>query len=110
VIELIIKGIIGFLVPTILGFLIGKLKIKASEGKSILKEFEKIKVNELMDMKSDLSNKFFIYDALDEVEDYLVISFQEKCERYFELGGNTYIHQLYEKSKKWKIKHTGYLK
>ena len=76
----------------------------------ILNEFKELKESQLADMKSDLSGKFFIYDAMDEVEDYLVYSFREKCERYFSLNGDSWIHPMYDKSFKWKIKPTGYLK
>ena len=61
-------------------------------------------------MKHELSNKFFVYDALDVVEDYLVMSFREQCEQYFDLGGDSWIHPMYDQSFKWKIKQTKYLK
>ena len=115
--EIILKTImtvISFIVTGLLGYLFGKVKeyrkkIKEKEDK-ILIEFQQIKESELLDMKSDLSNKFFVYDALDEVEDYLVESFREKCKRYFDLGGDSWIHPMYDKSFEWKMKQTGYLK
>ena len=75
-----------------------------------MEEFAQLKESQILDMRSDLSSKFFIYDSMDEVEDYLVMSFREKCERYFKMNANTWIHPMYEKSFQWKIKQTQFLK
>lgn len=109
-IETIIKSTISFVVTGLLGYCLSLIKSYKKERKDILYEFKELKQSQLMDMKSDLSSKFYIYDAMDEVEDYLVESFREKCERYFHLGGNTWIKPMYDKSFHWKIKPTGYLK
>lgn len=109
VITFMISGILGYCVSIIKNYK-KKLKNKKEEENEILEEFKKLKKTQLMDMRNDLSNKFFVYDVLEEVEDYLVISFREKCEKYFEMGGNNWIHPMYDKSFQWKIKQTGYLK
>ena len=122
--EIILKSImtiISFVITGILGYLVGKVKeyrkkIKDKEDrilqeiKELKNKFNELKNSQLMDMKSDLSNKFFIYDAMDEVEDYLVEGFRKDCERYFELGGDSWIHPMYDKSFEWDMKYTGYLK
>jgi len=108
-ITFIVSGILGYCISVIKNYK-KRLESKKIEEKQILEEFQKLKETQLMDMRNDLSNKFFIYDALEIVEDYLVISFREKCEKYFEMGGNNWIHPMYDKSFKWKIKPTGYLK
>lgn len=108
-VELVLKSIISYIIPIILGFLIGILKNIKANDKEFKEDLKKIKENELLEMRGDLSNKFYVYDAMEEVEDYLVMSFQEKCERYFAMGGNNWIHPMYDKSKNWKIKPTGYL-
>jgi hypothetical protein len=108
-IQTIINCIASFLVTTCLSVTLKKIKKFKETENNFMKEFEGIKDSQLMDMKSDLSNKFFVYDAMTEVEDYLVMAFREKCERYFSMGGDTWIHPMYDKSFTWKIKHTGYL-
>lgn len=105
-----INTIITFVVSGVLGYCVSSIKKYRKQKDKILEEFKQIKESQLMDMRSDLSSKFYVYDSMDEVEDYLVISFQEKCERYFALEGNHYIRALYDKSFKWKVKPTGYLK
>lgn len=109
-IDTIIKTIITFVASGVLGYCVSTIKNYKKGKEQILIEFNELKESQLMDMRSDLSNKFYVYDAMEEVEDYLALSWQEKCERYFKLGGNNYLHNLYEKSQKWKIKPTGYLK
>ena len=108
--ETIIKTILSFVTTGILGYCVSTIKYYKKGKDEILKEFKELKESQLADMKSDLSGKFFIYDAMEEVEDYLVYSFREKAERYFKMGGDSWIHPMYEKSKTWKIKPTGYLK
>ena len=109
-IDTTLKTIISFVVTGFLGYVLNQLRNYKKIKSEILQEFKELKESQLCDMRSDLSSKFYIYDAMDEVEDYLFLSWQEKAQRYFNLGGNAYIHQLYEKSNKWRIKQTGYLK
>lgn len=116
-IETAIKTLISLVVSGLFGYLIGRIKNykKRLEDKKvadaeIIKEIKTLKEDQLLEMRNDLSNKFFVYDALEEVEDYLVMSFREKCERYFDYGGDSWIHPMYNSSFNWKIKPTGYLK
>ena len=109
-VNTVISTIIAFICTGILGYCVSTIKNYKKNKDELLREFEHLKESQLMDMRSDLASKFFVYDSMEEVDDYLVISFQEKMERYFSLGGNSYLHGLYEKSKEWKVKPTGYLK
>lgn len=113
ILNFVVTGVLGYLVATLKNL---KKKKKEKEDK-VLKEIEEIKTKletidqeDLKQMKSDISNKFFVYDAMEIVEDYLVESFRNECERYFDRGGDSWIHPMYDKSFEWKIKFTGYLK
>lgn len=108
-INIIINTVLTTLVGGILGYFTSLLKNYKKQKDEILNEFKELKESQLLDMKNDLSNKFFVYDDMEEVEDYLVIAFREKCERYFKMGGNTWIHPMYDKSFQWKMKKTGYI-
>jgi len=113
IVNFVVTGILGYLVATLKNI---KAKKKEKEDKILLeienikKKLEKLDQEDLLQMKSDLSNKFFIFDAMDEIEDYLVESFRNECERYFDRGGDSWIHNQYEKSFDWEIKPTIYTK
>ncbi len=106
VVNFVVTGGLGYCVSTIKNL---KAKKKEKDDK-ILSKIETLEENQLLEMRNDLSNKFYVYDAMQSVEDYLVMSFREKCERYFNMGGDSWIHPMYDKSFKWEIKPTGYLK
>ena len=108
-IQQAINTAVAFVVSGLLGYCVSQLKSFKKQKSDIMSEFKQIKQSQLADMKSDLSNKFYVYDAMNEVEDYLVMAFREKCERYFQMDGDSWIHPMYEQSFKWKIKKTGYL-
>ena len=107
-ISLAVSGIVGYLIGRIKDYK-KKLQDKKTMEERIIKEIKLLKEDQLLEMRNDLSNKFFVYNAMDEVEDYLVMSFREKCERYFGYGGDSWIHPMYDTSFNWKIKPTGYL-
>ena len=117
----ILRTIINFAVTGLLGYVVASLKSMKKKKKekddlilSKLEQLEKrldaIDQEDLLQMKSELSNKFYVYDAMDEVEDYLVESFRKECERYFDRKGDSWIHPMYDKSFDWEIKPTEYLK
>ncbi len=116
VISTKISTLVTTLIGVILGYFTGLIKnykkqrLQDQKEKTlIIEEIKQLKENQMEDMRNDLSNKFYVYDAMEEVEDYLVIAFRKKCERYFEMDGDTWIHPMYDKSFKWKLKKTGYL-
>jgi hypothetical protein len=108
-----IGAAISTAVTIVIGWLFGYFSNAAKNYKlqrdEILKEIKQLKETQMEDMRNDLTNKFYVYDAMEEVEDYLVMAFRKKCERYFEMDGDTWIHPMYDKSFKWKLKKTGYL-
>lgn len=107
-ITIITSGVLGYFTSSIKNYKKQKLEDQKEKTK-ILKEIKQLKETQMEDMRNDLSNKFYVYDAMEEVEDYLVMAFRKKCERYFEMKGDTWIHPMYDKSFKWKLKKTGYL-
>lgn len=113
IVNFVVTGALGYCVSSIKNF---KKKKKEKDDK-ILQEIEKlskkqeeIEKEQLLEMKAELSNKFYVYDAMDEVEDYLVESFREECDRYFKRGGDSWIHPMFDKSFQWRVKVTGYLR
>ena len=78
IINTIINTILTVSVGSILGYCVSVIKNYKKQKDEIMYEFAQLKESQMMDMKNDLSNKFFVYDAMEEVEDYLVIAFREK--------------------------------
>lgn len=112
---------IRYVVPLILGYCLNVIKSykkkRTEKDDRIFKEIELIKKKlesldkeDLKQMKSDISNKFYVYNTMTEIEDYLVESFRNECERYFDRGGDSWVHPMYNKSLEWNIKPTEYLK
>ena len=108
--QTVLNTAITFVVSSILGYCVSEVKKYKKQKDDIMEEFKQLKESQLMDMRSDLASKFYVYDSMDEVEDYLVMSFREKAESYFKMNGDSWIHPMYDKSFQWKIKFTGYLK
>ena len=105
--EKVIGTIITCLVSAGMGYVLNGLKTYKHHAKKLLEEFAQLKQDQLDDMRAALANKFYTYNTMEEVDDYLYVSFVEGCNKYFSRGGDRYIHDLYERSKKWKIKKTG---
>lgn len=105
--EKVIGTIITCLVSAGMGYVLNGLKTYRNHAKKLLEEFAQLKQDQLDDMRAALANKFYAYNTMEEVDDYLYVSFVEGCNKYFSRGGDSYIHDLYERSKKWKIKKTG---
>lgn len=102
-IEQIIKSVISYLVPAIIGFLTARLLNLKKKNKSLTNGV-------MMMLQSDLTNTFFYYDPIGEMPDYVYKNFFNKLKAYEDLGGDDYIHNIAEKVKQYKITRTGILK
>lgn len=105
--ESIVKTLITCLVSAGVGYVLNQLKTYKGNTKKIIKEFEQLKQDQLDNMRISIANKFYTFNAMQEVDDYLYASFVDECSKYFNRGGDGYIHDLYNRSKSWKVKKTG---
>lgn len=102
-VEQILKSVISYLVPTILGFLIAKVSNYKKKNDSFK--------NALMTMlQSNLTNTYFIYEPFKKIQDYVYKNFLNELKAYEDLGGNDYIHTIAEQMKSWEITRTNILK
>ena len=100
--EQIIKSIISYFVPAILGFLIAKL-INYKKKNDSLK-------NGIMTMlQSDITNTFFLYDPVKKIPDYIYKNYLNELKAYEKLDGDDYIHTIAERMKSWEIIRTDIL-
>lgn len=101
--EQVLKSIIGYLVPAILGFLIAKVTSYKKKGDSLK--------NGVMTMlQSNLTNTFFYYEPIKKIPDYMYKNFLNELKAYEDLGGNDYIHTIASHMKSWEITRTDILK
>jgi hypothetical protein len=102
-IETIIKSIISYVVPAILGFLVAKL-INYKKKNDGLK-------NAIMTMlQSNISNTFFLYEPSQSIPDYQYKNVLNEHKAYKQLGGNDYIEHVMRKMENWEIIRTDILK
>lgn len=102
-IETILKAIVGYVVPAIIGFLIAKLMNYKKKNDSLK--------NAMMTMlQSNISNTFFLYDPIKKIPDYMYKNTLNQDKSYKELGGNDYIEAIMNKMSTWEIVRTDILK
>jgi hypothetical protein len=101
-IETIIKSIISYVVPAILGFLVAKLI-------NYKKKTDGLKNGVMIMLQSNLTNTFFYYESLKAMPDYVYKNFLNELKAYEDLGGDDYIHTIAEHIKQWEISRTDIL-
>jgi len=98
----VILAVIKYLVPLIMGYLISLLRNYSKK--------DKLSQKALMTMlQSNLTNTYFQYEKKKQVPDYIYQNWTNELQVYEELGGNSYIHNLAERTKDWKIVRTNNL-
>lgn len=96
--EQIIKSIINFAVPVLLGYAVASIK-----GRRSIKNAIKIM------LQNNLSNTFYVYDDRKQIPDYIYKNWLSMLKEYENLGGDDYIHTLADKMKLWDIVRTDIL-
>lgn len=101
-IEQIIKSIIGYVVPAILGFLIAKVINYRKKNDSLKNGLKTL-------LQSNISNTYFLYEPLKKIPDYLYKNVKNEFKAYKQLDGNDYVDDLMEKMKDWELTRTDIL-
>ena len=102
-VEQVIKTIIGYVLPLILGFLI-------SQVRNYKKKNDGVKNGVMTMLQSNLTNTYYYYEPLKKVPDYIYKNFLNELKAYEDLGGNDYVHILADHMKNWEITRTDILK
>ena len=102
-IEQIIKSIIGYIVPAVLGFLIAKLI-------NYRKKNDSLKNGVMTMLQSNLTNTYFLYEPLKQIPDYIWRNFLNEYKAYKQLDGNDYLENIMKKMESWEIIRTDILK
>ena len=102
-IEQIIKSIIGYVVPAVLGFLVAKLINYRKKNDSLKNGLKTL-------LQSNISNTYFLYEPLKKIPDYLYKNVKNEFKAYKQLDGNDYVDDLMDKMKQWEITRTDILR
>ena len=102
-VEQVIKTIINYVLPLILGFLI-------SQVRNYKRKNDGLKNGVMTMLQSNLTNTYYYYEPLKKVPDYVYKNFLNELKAYEDLGGNDYVHILANHMKNWEITRTDILK
>jgi len=102
-IEQIIKSVISYVIPALLGFLIAVLR-------NYRKKNDSLKVGLKTLLQSNLTNTYFYYEPYKKLPDYVYKNFLNELKAYEGLDGDDYIHTIAEHIKQWEITRTDILK
>lgn len=101
-VEQIIKSVISYVIPALLGFLIAKVTNYRKKNDSLK--------NAIMTLlQSNLTNTFFLYDPIKTIPDYIYKNFLNELKAYEGLKGNDYIHTIAKRMESWEITRTDIL-
>jgi len=101
-IETILKAIITYVVPAVLGFLIAKIT-------NYKKKNDSLKNGVMTMLQSNLTNTYYYYEPFKKIPDYIYKNFLNELKAYEDLDGNDYVHILAEHIKHWEITRTDIL-
>lgn len=101
-VEQILKVIIGYVVPALLGFLIAKVG-------NYKKKNDSTKMALMTLLQSNLTNTYFLYDEVKQIPDYMYKNFLNELKAYEGLNGDDYIHTIADRVKTWEIIRTDVL-
>ena len=102
-VEQILKTIITYVVPALLGFVIAKLT-------SYKKKNDSMKTAIMTMLQSNLTNTYFLYENAKVIPDYMYKNFLNELKAYEGLDGNDYIHTIAKRMEDWDIIRTDILK
>ena len=101
--EQILKSVISYVVPAILGFLIAKVVNYRKKNDSLKEGLKTL-------LQSNISNTYFLYEPMKVIPDYLYKNVLNEFKAYKRLDGNDYVDGLMDKMKDWELTRTDVLK
>ena len=101
--EQILKSIIGYVVPAVLGFLIAKVVNYRKKNDSLKEGLKTL-------LQSNITNTYFYYEPMKIIPDYIYRNVLNEFKAYKRLEGNDFIDSIMDKMKDWKLTRTDVLK
>lgn len=97
IVELIIKSIVNYVIPLLLGYFICGIK---NYRKRDATQEEALKCL----LRSTITSKYFVYTELGSIPDYEKENINYLAECYFSMGGNSYVQTIVKEINKLSIK------
>lgn len=102
-VDTILKSVITYVVPALLGFLIAKLSNYKKKNDSLKDGLKTL-------LQSNITNTYFYYEQFEKIPDYVYRNNLNEFKAYKELGGNDYVESIMTKMANWEITRTDILK
>lgn len=96
--ETIIKQIISYIIPLILGYLISLIKSYKNKDKQ---QNEALKCL----LRSNITSKYYIYSEMKQIPIYEKENINYMYEQYVKMNGNSYVQQIVEEINKLPTKN-----
>lgn len=97
IVELIVKSIVNYVIPLLLGYFICGIKNYRKRDAS---QEEALKCL----LRSTITSKYFVYTELGSIPDYEKENINYLAECYFSMGGNSYVQTIVKEINKLSIK------
>lgn len=97
IVELIIKSIVNYVIPLLLGYFICGIK---NYRKRDATQEEALKCL----LRSTITSKYFVYTELGSIPDYEKENINYLAECYFSMGGNSYVQTIVKEINKLSLK------
>lgn len=97
IVELIIKSIVNYVIPLLLGYFICGIKNYRKRDAS---QEEALKCL----LRSTITSKYFVYTELGSIPDYEKENINYLAECYFSMGGNSYVQTIVKEINKLSLK------
>ena len=105
--EKIITSALTCIITMIIGYLVGQAKNKQQDYNKIKDDIKILKKANLSQIKSSLTNTFYVYDEINSTQGFVPMyvkeNWIEEYDNYKELGGNHYMETLLEKVENWNV-------
>lgn len=108
--EQILKSVISYVVPAILGFLVAIIRNNKKKNDNMKELLLSLKDADMTLLQCNISNAYFYYEPFKKMPDYIYKNVLNQFKAYKELKGNDYVDSLVEKMKSWEITRTDILK
>lgn len=108
--QTIINTIITFIISSLLGYSVSRIKTYKNKLNQKDEESKLLKDALMTMLQNNLTNTYYVYENVGKIPDYVYKNWTNSLKIYEQLGGNDYVHVLAEKMRNWDFEKTDILK